>query len=135
MRRFAMVQLTTVIRCFGALVLVLLTSVAAFAVDTVTIDLGGTPSVLSVNAVNKAMLTRMLTRENNRRAALTPPLAALTLEQFVADLVVDMMRGYKQQTAGNDHQDACTRFGNLTAAQQATIIARAEWGGFSPCPQ
>jgi hypothetical protein len=122
-------------RYLGVIVLVLLTSLTANAVDTVTIDLGGTPSVLSINAVNKALLNRMLIRENNRRAALTPPLPALTLELFVSDLIVDMLRGYKQQTAGNDHQDACTRFGNLTAAQQAAVIARAEWGGFSPCPQ
>ena len=105
----------------------------AHAADTITIDLGGTPVVLSVNATNKALLTRLLTRENARRAAQTPPLAALTLEQYVRDLIVDMVRGYKVQSAGQDHVDACATFNTLTAAQQNTIIT--QMGGTSPCPQ
>ena len=103
------------------------------AADQITIELGGTPVVLSVTAMNKAVLTRLLTRENARRAAQTPPLAALTLEQYVRDLIVDMVRGYKVQNAGQDHVDACVTFKTLTAAQQNTIIT--QMGGTSPCPQ
>lgn len=110
----------------------LLTCSLAHAVDTITIDLGGTPVVLSVNATNKALLARLLTRENARRAAQVPPLAALTLEQYVRDLIVDMVRGYKVQSAGQDYLDACATFQTLTAARQAVIVA--EMGGTSPCP-
>jgi hypothetical protein len=112
--------------------LLLLACTLAHAADAVTIDLGGTPVVLAVNATNKAMLTRMLTRENTRRAAQAPPLAALTLEEFVRDLVIDMVRGYRVQSVGLDHIDACTKFKTLTAAQQNTIITTLN--GNSPCP-
>ena len=102
------------------------------AVDTVTLDFGGTPVVMDVNATNKAMLTRLLTRENARRAAQSPPLAALSLEEFMRDLIIDMVRGYKVQSAGQDHTDACATFKSLAPAAQATIVARL--GGVSPCP-
>ena len=110
---------------------VLLTSVAS-AVDTIAIDMGGTPVVLSVNTTNKAMLTRLLIRENTRRAAQSPPLTALTLEEFERDLIVDMFRGYKVQSAGQDHVDACVTFNGLSAAQQQTILTTLL--GNSPCP-
>ena len=102
------------------------------AADQITIELGGTPAVLSVNATNKALLTRLLTRENARRAVQTPPLVALRLEQYVRDLIVDMVRGYKVQSAGQDHVDACATFKGLTATQQNTITTQL--GGVSPCP-
>ena len=104
----------------------------AEAVDTVTVDFGGTPTVLSINAANKTLLTRMMTQENARRAAKSPPLAALTLADFVRDLIVDMVRGYKVQTAGQDHVDACTTFKALSAGAQATLVT--QFGGTSPCP-
>lgn len=104
----------------------------AEAADTITIDLGGTPVVLSVNATNKTLLTRLLTKENVRRAARTPPLVALTLEAFARDLIVDMFRGYKVQTQGEEHVDACTAFKALSTAAQQTIITQL--GGVSPCP-
>ena len=119
-------------RSMLSLILVLLAASMVYAVDDVTISLGGTPVVLSVNATNKAMLTRLLTRENARRAALSPPLAALTLEQYVRDLIVNMVRGYKVRSAGEDHTEACTVFKTLTGTEQNTIIA--QMGGTSPCP-
>jgi hypothetical protein len=113
--------------------MLLLSVTIVYAADTVTIDLGGTPIVMPINATNKALLTRMLTRENARRVAQTPPLPAVTLEVFVRDLVVDMIRGYKVQNAGFDYIDACDRFKTLTGAQQNTIITQLN--GNSPCPE
>ena len=88
--------------------------------------------VLSVNATNKTMLTRLLTRENARRAAPSPPLIALSLEEFVRDLLVDMVRGYRVQSAGQDHVDACAAFKLLNQTGQTNIITNL--GGHSPCP-
>ena len=107
-------------------------TVARGAVDTVVIDLGSTPVVLHVNPANKAMLTRLMARENTRRTAQSPPLAALTLEEFMRDLIIDMVRGYKVQSAGHDVADACATFRALSGANQATITAQL--GGVSPCP-
>ena len=113
-------------------VIVLLVVGSAYAADTISIDLGGTPVVAPVNAANKAMLTRLMARENTRRAAQSPPLVALTLETFTRDVIVDMMRGYTVQSAGQDHIDACTAFKILSGANQATITTQL--GGVSPCP-
>ena len=115
-----------------SLVLILLAANLVYAVDTITINMGGTPVILSMNATNKTMLTRLMTRENARRAAQLPPLVALTLEEFVRDLLVDMVRGYKVQSAGQDHVDACATLKALSATEQNTIIA--QMGGTSPCP-
>ena len=115
-----------------SLVLILLTASMAHAINDITIDLGDTPVALNLNAANKAMLTRLMTRENARRAAQSPPLVALTLGEFVRDLIVDMVRGYKVQSAGQDHVDACVAFKALSAAAQAAIVTQV--GGTSPCP-
>lgn len=115
-----------------SLCLALLLPSFSAAVDTITIDLGGTPLVMPVSTTNKTMLARLLTRENARRAAQLPPLAALTLEQYVRDLIVDMVRGYKVQSAGQDHVDACTAFKALSGVEQTTITTQL--GGVSPCP-
>lgn len=104
----------------------------AYAADSITTDLGGTPVVLPIAPATKALLTRLLARENARRAAQSPPLVALTLEQYVRDLIVDMVRGYKVQSAGQDHVDACAAFKTLSGAEQATIMTQL--GGVSPCP-
>lgn len=106
----------------------------AQAADQITVDITGTPVAVSVSAPNKALITRLMTKENARRAAEDPPLAALTLNEFTRDLLVDMFRGYKVQVAGEAHQDACARFRALTPAQQLTELARAAWGGDAPCP-
>ena len=98
-------------------------TMAPAAVDTIVIDLGGTPVVLSVNATNKTMLTR-------RCATLAP--GNTSLEDCIKILIVDMLRGYKVQSSGQDHVDACTTFKTLTGAQQTTIIT--QMGGTSPCP-
>lgn len=111
----------------------LLFPVVACAIDQISIDLGGTPLVMPINATNKALLARLLTRENTRRVAQSPPMAALTLEQHMRDLIVDMVRGYKVQNDGQGHVEACATFKTLTAAQQTTIIT--QMGGASPCPQ
>ena len=99
----------------------LLASVAA--ADSITIDMGGTPVVLPINVANKAMLTR-------RCDKLAP--GAPSVEECVKVLIVDMLKGYKTQTAGQDHVDACTTFKTLTGAQQNTIVGQL--GGTSPCP-
>lgn len=119
---------------FGVLTIFLfLLSVLGYAqVDTIAINLGGTPVNLSVSATNKTVLTRMLTRENVRRAAQNPPLTALTLEQYVRDVIVDAFRGLAIQAGGFDHIDACVAFKALTAAQQTTITTNL--GGNNPCP-
>ena len=101
------------------------------AADSITIDLGGTPVVLSVNAANKDLLTRLLGKENARRATQSPPLSALTLEQYSRDLMVDMFRGYKIQYAGEEYIDACTTFKALLAADQQSILTLL--GGMNPC--
>ena len=93
------------------------------AVNDITIDLGGTPVVLPVNAANKAMLTR-------RCGKLAP--GAASVEECAKVLIVDMFRGYKVQTANLDYTDACTTFKTLLEAQQNTIVG--QMGGTSPCP-
>ena len=113
-------------------ILIVLAASMVYAVDDVTISFGGTPVVLPVNAANKVMLTRLMTRENARRTAQSPPLTALTLEEFVRDLIIDMVRGYRVQSAGQDHVDACVTFKALSGAQQTTIMTQL--GGVSPCP-
>ena len=115
-----------------SLVLILLAANLVYAVDTITINMGGTPVILSMNATNKTMLTRLMTRENARRAAQSPPLIALSLEEFVRDLLVDMVRGYRVQSAGQDHVDACAAFKLLNQTGQTNIITNL--GGHSPCP-
>ena len=115
-----------------SLVLILLAANLVYAVDTITINMGGTPVILSMNATNKTMLTRLMTRENARRAAQSPPLIALSLEEFVRDLLVDMVRGYRVQSAGQDHVDACAAFKLLNQTEQTNIITNL--GGHSPCP-
>ena len=94
------------------------------AVNDITIDLGGTSVVLPINAATKTMLTR-------RCATLAP--GNTSLEDCVKILIVDMFRGYKVQSAGQDHVDACVHFKTvLTDAQRATIVTQLN--GVSPCP-
>lgn len=119
-------------RSLLSLILLLLAASMAHAVDTITIDFGGTPMIFSVNAANKAMLGRLMARENTRRAAQSPPLAALRLEDFTRDLMIDMLRGYQVQSAGHDATDACVAFKALSGVNQAAITTQL--GGVSPCP-
>ena len=115
-------------KCAGAVCLAIALSLFALlasvaAADSITIDMGGTPIVLPVNATTKAMLTR-------RCDKLAPGNASL--EDCVKVLIVDMFRGYKVQTANLDYTDACTTFKTLSVVQQNTIIT--QMGGTSPCP-
>ena len=103
-----------------------------YAGEGITVDLGGTPVGLRINAANKTLLTRLLTRENVRRAAQTPALDVLTLEQYVRDLIIDMVRGYAIQTAREDSIDACAAFKILAETDQQVIVMQL--GGKSPCP-
>jgi hypothetical protein len=114
---------------------IMLVCTMAHAADSITFDFGGTPKVLPLNTVEKIMYTRMLTRDNARRAANSPPLPAQTLEEFVAALFIDMTRGYKVQSGGLDVVDACVKFNDpgTTAAQRNQILTIL--GGNSPCPQ
>ena len=110
----------------------LLLSAHAYALDVITIELGGTPVVLSVSPTNKALLVRLLVRENVRRSGLNTPLPVLTLEEFVRNLFVDTVREQKTQAESLDYSDACTVFKTLSNAAQAGIITQL--GGTSPCP-
>ena len=115
----------------GVVVLfVVLGSVPAYAVDTMTVDIVGTPVVISVSAANKVFLNRLLTRENTRRAG--EGLAALVLNEFVRDLIVDMFKIYKGQSDGFDYVGACATYKVLSGANQTTILSLL--GGLSPCP-
>ena len=106
------------------LALLLICSGLSHAADDITISLGGTPVVVPINAANKAMLTR-------RCDKLAP--GAPSVEECVKVLIVDMFRGYKVQSAGQDHVDACVHFKTvLTDAQRATIVTQLN--GVSPCP-
>lgn len=115
-----------------SLLFVLLCGSAGEAADSITVDLGGTPVVLPINAANKALFMRLMARENTRRAARVPPLAPLTVEAFVRDLIVDMVRGYQVQSTGQDYEDACAAFRALSGANRAAILTQL--GEVSPCP-
>ena len=117
-------------RAFLVILLLLVVGSAAQA-GTIVVNFG-TPQTLTTTARQDAFLTSMLARENTRRAAQNPPLIAWTMEQYLNDLIVKMLKGYQTEAAGLDHQDACTTFKALTAAQQATIVT--SMGGKSPCP-
>ena len=107
-----------------------LASSPAFAIDSMTVDIVGTPVVISVNATNKAFLNRLLVRENARRAS--EGLSALVLNDFVRELIVDMLKSYKGQSDGFDHVGACANYKTLSGANQTTILTLL--GGLSPCP-
>lgn len=105
------------------------------ALNDITIDVDGPVLVMPVSPANETMLTKMLTRENARRAAQQPPLPALTLNEFLRDvIIIDGVRGLRIESRSRDHIDACVRFHALSAAAQATELARAAWQGDDPCP-
>ena len=112
--------------------LVVLWHVLPVAAGSITINFGA-PQTLTTTASHDAFLTNMLARENARRAAQTPPLGAFTMERYLQDLIVKMLRGYQTEAAGLDSQDACATFQGLLTAQQQSILTSL--GGKSPCPR
>ena len=109
---------------------VVLVGVPAWAVDTMTVDIVGTPVVISVSAGNKAFLNRLLVRENARRTG--EGLAALVLNEFVRNMIVDMFQSHKTRSDRLDHVDSCVTYNSLSGANQTTILNLL--GGLSPCP-
>lgn len=116
------------------LLAVVLAATWALAADRLTVDLGGTPESQAIGPATKAAITRLLADENAQRTTQTPPQPALTAEQFLMQHLVNILQAKTEEAKVRHRQDACARFGALTVAQQATVIARAEWGGSNPCP-
>jgi hypothetical protein len=99
---------------------------------TVTFTFGGNPVTLTTTAGQDTFLARLRVRENAHRAALTPSQSALTLEEYVRDIVVTALGRYRLQAETVDQSDACENFRALTVGQRNTIITTL--GDRNPCP-
>lgn len=110
----------------------------ASAADSITIDLGGTPAVMTIPAGRKANLNKLRAQHNRMRAAQLVPLGPLTLEQFVQarlliQLTNDEREGDKLTTTGD--ADFCGTYkddAQTTSAQRTQVITVGK--GASPCP-
>lgn len=117
---------------FVSMLVWLVACISVTYAGTVQFTFGGTPVTLTTTANQDTFLTRLLTRENAARAARTPPDSPLTLEQYMRDVFMATLQGYKQQADGLEKVDFCTVFPMLTASQRNQITALG--GGSSPCP-
>ena len=88
---------------------------------TVTINFGGTPVVLSTNASQDADLGDLLADENAARAARTPPDTALSMEQYLGQIIAATVQGYTGQATSNNLRKLCTRWPSLTGAQKTQV--------------
>lgn len=109
-----------------------------YAIDTITIDLGGTPVIMSITAARKTALSKFRARTNRFRASQIPPQSALTAEEavqlFLDNELTNVERDVTTSTTAGD-ADFCTIFkdnSKTTTAQRNQIIAIG--AGASPCP-
>ena len=111
--------------------LALLTLPALVQAQSVVIDLGTGARTVTPTAVQIAKIARLRDIENARRAALTPPLAAITSEQWLQAILVSAVQSYVQQANELDAKDACTTYNAATTAVKNTV--NTALGGKSPC--
>ncbi len=99
---------------------------------TVTFDFGGTPVTLTTTARQDAALARLLVRDNAVRAGNVPPDAALTVEEYVRQVLLADIQGFRNAGEGVDQKDACTAYQALVLSGQNQI--KTALGGHNPCP-
>jgi hypothetical protein len=105
---------------------------APLEAGTITYNFGGTTVTRTTNATQDAKLTRLLAKENLLRAARTPPDAALTLEQYLDQILIADLVARNQQADSYEKGDFCTVFPTLTQAQRNQIMTTG--GNNNPCP-
>jgi hypothetical protein len=83
----------------------------------------GNALTITTTANQNAFLGSLLVRENAVRIARTPPDPVLTMEQFLRDIFVATLQGYRDQAGVLDRADARTVFQGLSGTQKAQIVA------------
>lgn len=99
---------------------------------TAVFTFGGTPLTLTTDADQDAYLTRLLTKENELRAAASPPRATLTLEEYVRDALVRELASRKQVADTLAIEDFCVSYNAASDPDKTTV--RTIGGNNSPCP-
>lgn len=111
-------------------ILAVLFLVGSAQAGTVVFSFGGSPVTITTVASQDVFLGNLLARENAIRIAGGE--VAISLEQYLRDILVATLSGYRRQADDLDKIDACDRFKVLAQATQNQI--KTTLGGFSPCP-
>lgn len=76
---------------------------------------------ITLTAEQDAALATLLVRTNAARAAQTPPLAAITVAQYIQARATEVAESYRLQLAAEDEAAVLTAFKNATAAKQGQV--------------
>ena len=86
---------------------------------------------LTTDATTEAALTHAVSKANAERARRSPPLPALSNQQYVDLLWQGVLASYGRTQKQDDRVVACTTFKNLSRAEQDAITTQL--GGKAPC--
>lgn len=76
---------------------------------------------ITLTAEQDAALATLLTRTNTARAAQTPPLAAITVAQYIQARATEVAESYRLSLAAEGEAAVVTAYKAATAAKQASI--------------
>ena len=109
--------------------LVLLTPTLAGA-GTITVDFG-IPLTITTTTEQDKDLERVLADLNAVRASFTRPLPALTVGEYLHDVLSNAVKTAVQEGRRKNALDACAAYTSLPRERQSSI--RTELGGKAPC--
>lgn len=98
--------------------------------QSIVIDLGTGPVTMNPTAGQVTSIQRLTDRENVQRKAQTPPVAALTREEYIRNVLVSAVKDYVQQAREYNAKDACDNYAAASAAVKNQVDAALKG---SPC--
>ena len=113
-------------------VLALLALATVADAQSVVINLGTGARTITPTAAQVARIGRLRDIENAERVAQKPPLAAITSEQWLENILISAVKSYVQQANELDAKDACVTYRAASAPTKSTVDTAL--GGKSPCP-
>lgn len=80
-----------------------------------------TTYTITLTAEQDTALATLITRTNTARAAQTPPLPAITVNQYVQSRASEIASNYAAQIKGEDEAAVLAAYKAATAAKQSSI--------------